>query len=113
MNTRISYLYRDASNYKKHNEVVVPGTFTPEQIEAITGCLDAGGYFIPAQVGLPEERFGSITEDDHCWFELDRDGFEETNAEADTDMAPGEVVAKFLQAKGNWDENKEFGCETE
>lgn len=44
LNTRISYLYRDAGNYKKHNEVVVPGTFTPEQIETITGCLDAGGY---------------------------------------------------------------------
>ena len=44
MNTRISYLYRDAGNYKKHNEVVVPGTFTPKQIKAITGCLDAGGY---------------------------------------------------------------------
>lgn len=46
MNTRISYLYRDASNYKKHNEVVVPGTFTPEQIKAITGCLDAGGGIV-------------------------------------------------------------------
>lgn len=52
-NTRISYLYRDASNYKQHNEVVVPGTFTQEQIEAIIGCLDAGEYFIPVQVGFP------------------------------------------------------------
>ena len=31
-NTRINYLYRDASNYKKYNEVIIPGTFTEEQI---------------------------------------------------------------------------------
>lgn len=110
-NTRISYLYRDASNYKQHNEVVVPGIFTPEQIEAIIGCLDAGEYFIPVQVGFPEERFEDITEDDHCWFELSRYGFEETDAEASIDMAPDEVVAKFLEAKGNWDDSKEFGGE--
>lgn len=108
MNTRISYLYRDASNYKQHNEVVVPGTFTPEQIEAIIGCLDAGEYFIPAQVSLPEKRFGNITEDDHCWFELSRNGFEETDAEPNIDMTPDEVVAKFLEAKENWYDSKEF-----
>ncbi len=108
-NTRISYLYRDAGNYKQHNEVIVPGTFTPEQIEAIIGCLDAGEYFIPFQIGFPEERFGSITEDDHCWFELCGVGFEATDAEANIDMTPDEVVAKFLEAKGNWDDSKEFG----
>lgn len=112
-NTRISYLYKDASNYKKHNEAVLPGTFTSERIEAIIGCLDAGEYFVPVQVGLPEERFERITEDDHCWFELIRNGFEETDAEANIYMVPGEVVAKFLEAKGNWDDSKEFGGELE
>lgn len=113
MNTRISYLYRDASNFKQHNNVVVPGTFTQEQIETIISCLDEGEYFIPVQVGFPEKRFESITEDDHCWFELNRDGFEETDAEASIDMTPDEVVAKFLEAKGNWDDSKEFGGELE
>ena len=112
-NTRISYLYRDACNCKQHNEVVVPGTFTQEQIESIIASLNEGEYFIPVQVGLPEERFERITEDDHCWFELSRDGFEETDAEANIDMAPGEVVAKFLEAKGNWDDSKEFGGDSE
>ena len=27
MNTKIEYLYRDASNYKKINQVIVSGTF--------------------------------------------------------------------------------------
>ncbi len=112
-NTRISYLYRDASNYKQHNEVIVPGTFTPEQIETIIGCLDAGEYFIPVQIGFPEVRFDDITEDDHCWFELCRDGFEETDVEANIDMSPDEVVEKFLEANGNWDDTREFGGELE
>lgn len=56
-------------------------------------------------------RFEKITEDDHCWFELSRYGFEETDAEANIDMTPDEVVARFLEAKGNWDDSKEFGGE--
>lgn len=61
MNTRISYLYRDASNYKQHNEVTVPGTFSEEQIDVIIGCLDLGEYFIPKQIGFPEKRRRTIT----------------------------------------------------
>lgn len=49
-NTRISYLYRDASNYKRPNEVIVQGTFTSKQIDTIISCLDEGEYFIPDQI---------------------------------------------------------------
>ncbi len=28
MNTKISYLYRDADNYKMHNKCVIAGTLT-------------------------------------------------------------------------------------
>ena len=56
-NTKIGYLYRDASNYKKWNEVVIRGSISPEQIDIIIGCLDDELHFIPRQVGLPEERF--------------------------------------------------------
>ena len=107
-NTKISYLYRDGCNYKQHNEVTVRGHFTKKQIDAILDCLDAGEYFIPSQVGFPEIRFGSITEDDHCWFELDKYCFEETYADADIDMSPGEVVAKFMEAKDNWDDSMDL-----
>lgn len=71
MNTRIDYLYRDASNYKQPNSVVVSGLFTARQVGEILGCLNDGEYFIPSQVGLPETRFGEITEDDHCWLNLE------------------------------------------
>lgn len=69
-NTKISFLYRDGSNYKSYNSVIVAGTFTDDEINQILDCLDSGDYFIPEQIGFPVERFGSITEDDHCWCEL-------------------------------------------
>ena len=56
MNTRISYFYRDASNYKAYNECIVRGLLTDEQTKAILDCLDRDN-FIPSQVGLPERRF--------------------------------------------------------
>nr|UWH97531.1 MAG: hypothetical protein [Bacteriophage sp.] len=105
MNTRITYLYRDASNWKKYNEVVVSGTFTADQISEIVGCLNDGEYFIPKQVGFPEIRFEKITEDDHCWFELCENDFEVVEAEPTIAMTAGEVLEKFKAAKGNWNDS--------
>lgn len=106
MNTRISYLYRDASNYKMPNEVIVAGFISEHQIDLIMDCLECREYFIPKQVGLPEKRFGEWTEDDHCWFELHKDGFTATGEEAGTEMTADEFVGRFLKAKGNWKENE-------
>ena len=36
MNTKISYLYRDADNYKMHNKCVIAGTLTTEQARSVT-----------------------------------------------------------------------------
>lgn len=55
-NTQISYLYRDAHNYKKHNKVILPGTFTDKQIQAIIGCLSDGEYFIPSEMVKEQMR---------------------------------------------------------
>lgn len=104
MNTKISYLYRDASNYKMPNETIILGPITEHQIDIIMDCLECGENFIPSQVGLPEERFGEWTEDDHCWFELQRCGFEATGEEPVVNMTVDELVGKFLEAKGKWKE---------
>lgn len=101
-NTRINYLYRDASNYKKHNEVIIPGTFTEEQIHTIIDCLQGGEYFIPSEVNLPEIRFEDRTEADHPWFELDEDGFEETEAKVTCHISPEDLVKLFLEKKKEW-----------
>ena len=75
MNTRIEYLYRDASNYKQRHDVVLDGEIAESDIRH---CLWEGEYFIPSLVGLPDlqEKFGRQgfavpTEDDHPWHEIE------------------------------------------
>lgn len=106
MNTRINYLYRDASNYKVLNSAVIRGELSEEDQKTILSCLEDGEYFIPSQVGLDEQRFGSWTEDDHCWFELEPGFAEPTNA-APGNLTCEQLVANFLAAKGNWDDGSE------
>ena len=105
MNTQIRYLYRDASNYKVENECVVHGTFTPEQIAQIMDCCDLGEYFIPTQVGLPEQRFDRYDpEEDHCWFELAEDRFEETAKPATVGISAQQLIENFAAAKEHWND---------
>ena len=105
MNTQIRYLYRDASNYRVENECVVTGTFTQEQIAQIMDCCDLGEYFIPTQVGLPEQRFDRYDpEEDHCWFELSEDGFEETARPATVGISAEQLVENFAAAKEHWND---------
>ena len=102
-NTKIRYLYRDGSNYKVHNSVIVSGIFYSDEIRTITSCLIDGEYFIPSQVGLPEKRFDQITEDDVNWFELYTPYcFEETNELSNVELTTKELVQKFLKAKNSW-----------
>lgn len=89
MNTKMTYLYRDASNYKKCNEVVVLDEFTDDDVNRIVATLQDGEYFIPENVGLECERFAEWTEDDHPYCELNEDDFELTD-EAPTELWDGE-----------------------
>ena len=71
MNTEIVYLYRDASNYKKWNDVIVAGGMSESDLDFIKKCLMVDNTFIPEQIGLPLLRpDANITEDDHCFAEL-------------------------------------------
>ena len=103
MNTKFSYLYRDADNYKKVNECVIAGTFTTEQIRAIKDCCDMGEYFIPSQVGLPERCFNLYDPAvDHCWLELDEDSFSETIEPPTVALTATELVNHFEGCRNNW-----------
>ncbi len=106
MNTIIQYLYRDASNYKKWNEVIIRGELSSEQLERIEACLFDGEYFVPRSVGLPEVRITDYrTDDDHCWFEwavCDVE-MEFTEACPTVDMSADELVERFEQVS-QWDE---------
>ena len=105
MNTKISYLYRDADNYKMHNKCVIAGTLTTEQTRTIKDCCEMGEYFIPRQVGLPERRFDRYDPAvDHCWFELGEDGFEETAKPATVGISAEQLVENFAAAKEHWND---------
>ena len=105
MNTKINYLYRDADNYKVHNECVVPGTISAEQIAVIMECLDEGEYFVPHLVGLPEKRFDNFDPQvDHPYFELSKDSFEETMESETVEVPVAELVSAFLSCKGKWEQ---------
>lgn len=101
-NTEIFYLYRDADNYKQPNYVVISGCLTQRQKETIKSCLHMGEYFIPSQVGLPEEKFSECTEADHCWFEIEISDFKDSNKEATISITTETLVENFIKAKGKW-----------
>lgn len=102
MNTRIEYLYRDADNYKVRNECVIRGEMTKEQEKRIIDSLDEETYFVPACVGMPEEKFGSETEADHPWFEWR--GIEPTDRKPTLDIDAEELTARFEKAGNGWQE---------
>lgn len=101
MNTRIRYLYRDASNFKQNGEIVVGGQITFADLEPF---LDDGIYFVPEDVGLshPGERWNTDlglpfpTEDDHPSCELEEGSFESTNDPAEVDAQV--LIDRFRQA---------------
>ena len=108
MNTRMEYLYRDASNYKSYNRVIVAGSITETQKREIFKTLEAGTYFIPEQIGLDLYRDWDISEDDHPFCELDVEhDFYETDDPADDETFTAEdLVAAFVATEGKWDAAK-------
>ena len=73
MNSRVTYSYRDASNYKRFREVVLAGEITAAERATVMGALDRGEFFLPAQVGLDvlySEWETHDADDDHPWHEL-------------------------------------------
>lgn len=99
-NTQLNYLYRDASNYKTMNSVILAGKMTDEQFAEMQECCeDHHEMFVPEQLGLDLIRDWETTEDDHPWAELV--DYEYTNVN-DTVTTVEELLELFRHAKGNW-----------
>jgi hypothetical protein len=112
-NIRFIYLYRDASNYKQHGEVILSNEtqFAVEEIDqTIRSRLSDGSFFIARQVQLEERFFTIVNEDDHPWHEF-------VQVESTTDPIFDPVpeakrdIAQFLQEleqvhQTGWDETK-------
>lgn len=112
-NIRFIYLYRDASNYKQHGEVILSNEtqLAVEEIDqTIRSHLSDGSFFIARQVQLEERFFAAVNEDDHPWHEF-------VQAEMTNDPTFDPVpeakrdIAQFLQEleqvhQTGWDETK-------
>lgn len=112
-NIRLIYLYRDASNYKQHGEVILSNEtqLAVEEIDqGIRSLLSDGLFFIAQQVQLEERFFAVISEDDHPWHEF-------VQVESTTDPIFDPVpevkrdIAQFLQEleqahHAGWDESQ-------
>ena len=108
MNTKFSYMYRDAANWKDHYEVIVAGELSEEEIQTILDCCD-GENFVARKVGLPGGMFPENASYDprfdHPFCEHNfEDSFEKTEKKPTETITAKELVAAFVANKGKWDE---------
>lgn len=107
MNTRIHYMYRDASNYKEGEEVIISGELSPEGLGSIIKALYDKEYFIPPQVGMEDLQPRMISfpsEDDHVWHTLNESCFHKTDEEPTTNHEiedTDDLVKRFTSV--TWD----------
>lgn len=105
MNTKITYMYRDADNFKTYNTVILSGMLTEAGLLQISSKFEMGEDFIPSQVGLPDLQItlGGDLGSDHVWHEwVDAVHTEEA---ADFLLAVEQLVERFEKLEG-WDEIK-------
>jgi hypothetical protein len=104
-NTRLTYQYRDASNFKETHAVVFAGRITDDQLRRLAEHLDDVVHFIAEQVGLPNlrDRWESHYDDDHVWHELVLPGHVEyTDAPPTDPRTVSDFVDVFVATE--WDE---------
>lgn len=66
--TQVTYLYRDASNYKFRGDFCVLGKLCVEELKEY---LFDGEFFIPERIGLPALRPEVTNDDDHFLHSLE------------------------------------------
>ncbi len=102
-NTQITYMYRDASNWKEFETVILAGEMSQEDIDLIIGKLEDSNLFMPEQVGLPrlQLKWPTLNEDDHVYHELTREDFEIVDLPPTVEMTAKELVENFRTVE--WD----------
>lgn len=100
MNTGITYVYADASNYKVWGREVLAGTLTAgEKAEILSACLD-GELFIASQVGLPDLQpqmwnEHRMNDDDHVFHRLLLDALADSDQAPTTQLTVARLLAHF------------------
>ena len=103
MNTLIEYMYRDASNYKKFETVIVKGKLKYLDLEPY---LHEGEFFIPSTIGLKDLQDLPYTEDDHIWHTISEIYY--TSLPPTNKMTSIEFIKKFKNAYQNNGMNLRF-----
>jgi hypothetical protein len=85
----VSYLYRDASNYKYRGTCAIAGPIDRVGLGWLLAALTGGdeGGFIPSQIGMRDLQPTDSLDfdgDDHIWHELEGIGWRTIRTEADT-----------------------------
>ena len=97
-NTKIEYLYRDAENYKKWEDVVVRGHFSMNDISEF---LHEHEYFIPSVVGLRDLQEEPFHHYDHVWHEIWK--IYPTDDRPTTGIRSEQLIQSFRDAsKSDW-----------
>lgn len=96
MNTRFTYMYRDAGNYKYFRTVVLTGSLDADDLQEY---LHEHHYFVPSAVGLDDLQPDPLTLDDHIWHEV----FETRETEESPSIKTNslDLVQKFRRAKNH------------
>lgn len=98
MNTKITYLYRDADNYHQVHQVIVSGEITDELKDEILDNRYEDESFVPDYFmdwpwGI--DGYEPNDETDHPMCEIDEDDFELTDEEPTVPQSIETVAAMF------------------
>ncbi len=93
MNTLITYQYRDASNYKQFDTVIIHGQFSLSDIEEY---LYENEFFIPSEIGFKDLQPEILNQDDHIWHEILE--INHTHEKPTANISADEIISNFRRA---------------
>jgi hypothetical protein len=93
MNTSITYQYRDASNYKEFDTVIICGILSLNDIKKY---LYDKEFFIPSEIGLKDLQPENLNQDDHIWHEILET--KNTHEKPTANITAKKIIANFRKA---------------
>jgi hypothetical protein len=93
MSTSITYQYRDASNYKEFDTVIIRGQLSLNDIDEY---LYEKEFFIPSEIGLKDLQSENLNQDDHIWHEILE--ISHTHEKPTVDITAEKIISNFRKA---------------
>jgi hypothetical protein len=109
MNTSLTYLYRDAGNWKQFKTIILRGSLSQEDKDTIQSKLRDGLYFLPEQVGLKslQAHAHDLNELDHIWHEFDISSVAPSE-EKPTELITASRLVRNFQELEIWNEERAY-----